>query len=436
MRPSIVPAVTPPSIITRRRVLRGVGVALALPLAESLVPTRVSAAGSPKPRRFLAICDNLGVMTEHLFPATAGRDYQETPYLAPLRAHRKDLTVVSGTSHPSVDGQHASDVCFLTAAPHPGSGSFRNTISLDQYIAEHVGGATRFPSLTLAVNSRKRSISWTASGVAVPPEDRAAEVYRQLFLQGSAAEVEAQIRRLDAGRSVLDTVAEQARRAQRDAGARDRARLDQYFTGVRELEARLKAAREWERRPKPRAPIALPVDPDDPAAYVRKVELMYDMIRVAFETDSTRVVALLLNSLDTPVVDGAGERNTEGYHGLSHHGKSESKRAQLRVLDEIQMKLLARLLGDLGRVDEGGESLLDRTVVLWGSNLGDANAHVTTNMPILLAGGGFRHGQHLAFDRVRNYPLPNLFVSVLHRLGIEAERFASSTGPMAGLELA
>jgi hypothetical protein len=160
------------------------------------------------------------------------------------------------------------------------------------------------------------------------------------------------------------------------------------------------------------------------------------MIRLALETDSTRVIALLLNSLDTPVVDGAGERNTEGYHSLSHHGKSESKRAQLRVLDEIQMKLLARLLGDLGRVREGGASLLDRTVVLWGSNLGDANAHVTTNMPILLAGGGFRHGQHLAFDRVRNYPLPNLFVSILHRLGIEAERFASSTGPMAGLDVA
>jgi hypothetical protein len=166
-----------------------------------------------------------------------------------------------------------------------------------------------------------------------------------------------------------------------------------------------------------------------------KVKVMYDLARLAFETDSTRSITLMLNSVGTPVVEIRGATITEDYHNLSHHGKAEDKLAQLKVLDEWQMKLLAGLLADLKTVREGEETLLDRTMVLYGSNLGDANAHSTSNMPTLFAGGGFRHGQHLVFDHQRNYPLPNLFVSMLQRMGIEEDSFASSTGTMRGLEM-
>jgi len=219
-------------------------------------------------------------------------------------------------------------------------------------------------------------------------------------------------------------------------GARDRERLDQYFTSVRDLEGRLQASRGWERKPKPVVTAAVPVDPEDPSAYMEKVRVMYDLARLALQTDSTRVITLMLDSVATPVIEGLGDTKiTEGYHNLSHHGKSEEKLSQLKALDLWQMKLLAGLYEGLAAAREDGESLLDRTMVLYGSNLGDANAHLCTNMPILLAGGGFQHGQHLAFDRERNYPLPNLFVSMIQRIGLEQDRFASSTGTLRGLEM-
>ena len=168
---------------------------------------------------------------------------------------------------------------------------------------------------------------------------------------------------------------------------------------------------------------------------MNKVRLMYDMARLAFQTDSTRNITLMLDSVNSPAIEIDGKSVSDGYHNLSHHGKNPAKLAQLEMIDREHMKLLAHLFGELKAHAEGNETLLDRTMVLYGSNLGNANTHVTTNMPILFAGGGFKHGQHLAFDRERNYPLPNLFVNVLQRFGIEADRFASSTGTMRGLEM-
>jgi hypothetical protein len=205
---------------------------------------------------------------------------------------------------------------------------------------------------------------------------------------------------------------------------------------VRDLENRLQESRDWERTPKPVVSLAAPAEIGSPAQYMDKVKAMYDLARLAFETDSTRAITLMLNSFGTPVVSIPGETITDSYHNLSHHGKTDEKLAQLRVLDEWHMKLLAKLFTDLAAVTEGGETVLDRTMILYGSNLGDANAHSTINLPTLFAGGGFRHGQHLAFDRAQNYPLPNLFVSMLQRMGLEEEKFASSTGTMRGLEMA
>jgi BMFP domain-containing protein YqiC len=431
--------------ISRRKFLRSAGIALSLPLLDAMTPVfgavakRVASDLTPggKPRRLFGICNNLGLLPDQFFPKAAGRDYQLSPYLELLKDYRNDFTVFSGVWHPDVDGGHPADNCFLTAAPHPGSAGFRNTISLDQYIAERIGHLTRFPSLTLGVNVQQgvRSLSWTGSGVLIPCEEKAADVFARMFLQGTKAETEAQVRKLETGQSILDAVAGQAKDLERTVSARDRERLDQYFTSVRELEKRMQMSREWEDRPKPKVSAPMPLDPAGPKAYMDKVKLMYDMARLAFETDSTRSISLLLDSVNSPAIEFGDVKTSDGYHNLSHHGKSKEKLAQLKAIDEWHMKLLADLFGQLRSVKEDGETLLDRTMILYGSNLGNANTHVTTNMPTIFAGGGFQHGQHIAFDTTHNYPLPNLFVSALQRMGLEADRFASSTGTMRGLEM-
>ncbi len=439
------PSVSTRPGLSRRHFLRGAGIALSLPLLDSMWPMSagtIAASAMPVadavPRRMFAICNNLGLLPDRFFPKETGRGYALSPYLEHLKAHRDDLTVFSGVSHPDVDGGHPADNCFLTAAPHPGRGGFRNTISLDQYIAERIGHLTRFPSLNLGVNVEQgmRSLSWTGSGVLIPCEEKASDVFRHLFIQGTEAETADQVRKLELGRSILDSVADQAKTLQRRVGTHDRDRLDQYFTSVRELEQRMQMSREWERRPRPTVTASVPLDPASPREYMEKVRLMYDLARLAFETDSTRSVALLLDSVNSPAIEVDGTKITDGYHNLSHHGRSDAKLAQLRAIDEWHMKLLADLFAGLKGVREGDGTLLDRTMVLYGSNLGNANTHVTTNLPTIFAGGGFRHGQHLAFDRERNYPLPNLFVSMLQRMGIETDRFASATGTMRGLEMA
>ncbi len=413
----------------RRSFLRAAGVAFALPL--------LGVAAEKPPRRFFGICNNLGLLSEGFFPEAAGKDYALTPYLEHLAAHREDYTVFSGVALPDVDGSHNSEVCFLTGAPHPSNGGFRNTISLDQYLAERIGIETRFPSLTLGVNvvKSKASLSWTGSGVMIPCEDSAAAVYRRLFLQGSAAEIERQIERLRLGQSIMDSVAGEAKTLSGGLAARDKERLDQYMTGVRELERRLVLAQAWEKRPKPKTLAKEPLDPADPRAYMEKVRLMYDIARLAFETDSTRLVTLFLDSANSPAIDVEGIAITDGYHNLSHHGKNESKLKQLAAIDHWHMRLLGKLLTDLKATPEAGGNLLDQTMVLYGSNFGDANKHTTDNLPAVFAGGGFRHGQHLAFPKDRNYALSNLFVSIIQRMGIEEGRFASGTSTFRGLEM-
>lgn len=430
--------------ISRRSFLRGAGVLLSLPLLEAMTPAFASvikaADQTPggKPRRFLGICNNLGVLPDQFFPQDKGRDYTLSPYLEELCQHRDEFTVFSGVWHPDVDGGHPADNCFLTAAPHPGSAGFKNTISLDQYIAERIGHLTRYPSLTLGVNVQQgiRSLSWTGSGVMIPCEEKASEVFARMFLQGTKAETDAQVRKLETGQSILDAVAGQVKDLERSVGSRDRERLDQYFTSVRSLEHRLQMSREWEDKPKPKVTAPMPLDPASPKAYMDKVKLMYEMARLAFETDSTRSIALLLDSVNSPAIEFGETKTTDGYHNLSHHGKSKEKLEQLKVIDRWHMKLLAELFDDLRSAKENGESLLDRTMIVYGSNLGNANTHVTTNLPVLMAGGGFEHGQHLAFDTQHNYPLPNLYVSILQRMGLETNQFATSTGTMRGLDFA
>ncbi|HIG29758.1 MAG TPA: DUF1552 domain-containing protein [Verrucomicrobiales bacterium] len=425
-------------MLSRRMVLKGAGAMLALPVLEAMSPAFSRADEAARPRRMLGVCNNLGLLPDRFFPTESGRDFELSPYLSELEEHRDKLTVLSGVSHPGVDGSHSSDVSFLTAAPHPGSGGFRNSVSLDQVIAGKVGHLTRFPSLTLGVNAKegRRSLSWTDSGALIPCENSASAVYGKLFLQGTKAEMERQMRRLHLGESIMDSIGNQSKSLRRKLGAGDRDRLDQYLTAVREVEQRMVQARAWEKLPKPKAPLSMPQDPREHSAYMEKTRLMYRMAQLAFQTDSTRSITLLLDSNNSPTIEVKGAEIRDGYHNLSHHGKNDKKLSQLDAIDREHMRLLSELITGMDGVVEEDGSLLDNTLVLYGSNFGDANKHTTNNMPVLVAGGRLMHGQHLAFDRRNNTPLCNLYVSLLQSMGIEEGRFASSSGTLTGLELA
>jgi hypothetical protein len=267
--------------------------------------------------------------------------------------------------------------------------------------------------------------------VQIPAENSPSKIFARLFLNGTAEEVQGQVRRLQQGQSILDTVREHARRLNRVVPAGDREKLDQYYTSVRQLESDLARAQEWSRTPKPEVAAPPPEDSTNPADIVGRTQLMYDLASLALSTDSTRLITLHLSGDGVPPIEGV----REGHHVLSHHGNNPDKLAQIGRIQSQLMGALNRLLSRLQQTGEEDQTLLDRTMVLYGSNLGNANNHSTRNMPMLLAGGGFRHGQHLAFDRHDNYPLPNLYVSMLQRLGVETDRFASSTGAMTGLEM-
>jgi len=413
--------------MNRRQFLRTAGAAIALPALESF------AAESVPPRRMLAIMTNMGVMPRYFFPDKVGRDYESTPYLDLIRAHRDRFTVFSGVSHPGVDGNHSSERSFLSCAPHPGASNFKNSISLDQFAAEQIGAQTRFGSLVLSVGrDHMGTPSTTRDGVQLPAERNPSALYRRLFVQGTPQEVERSIDDLRKGGSILDFVRDEARSLEKGLPARDKERLDQYFTSVRELEQRLQHAESWERKPKPVVPAPMPKDIPSDTEVEAQTNLMYDTMRLALETDSTRIITIYLGPLlITPNIPGVKNQT----HALTHHGNDEAKIAELKKIEEAQFRSLARLLDGLTSVKEGNGTLLDNTMLLYGSNLSNANSHDTTNLPLIFAGGGFKHGQHLAFDKKNNKPLANLFVTMLQRMGIEREQFASSTGTMTGVEV-
>ncbi len=420
-----------PRTLTRRRFLRGTGVTLALPFLESVHPVSARDNESPTPRRMLLISNNLGVLPKQFFPETPGRDYQLSPYLQDLAEFRDDFTVISGLSHPDVDGGHSTENCFLTAARGPTKSGFRNTISLDQLAAQRLGPVTRFPTLNLGVNIDKanRSLSWTRDGVLLPAEDSASTLFRKMFVQGDPLAVKRQLYKLNERASILDTLLDDTRQFRRALGRDDQSRLDQYLTSVREIEQRLDVTGQWELRPKPTTDEQPPPNIRDQKQFFEKFDLMLSIARLAFETDSTRIVTLMVDAFATPPFKLHPEKNTtDGYHNLSHHGQSEVKVQQLIDTDHQQMMMLHKLFSQLAETREDEDRLLDRTMILFGSNMGDSNTHDNTNLPILLAGGGLRHGQHLAFRRDQNQPLSNLYVTMLQHLHIETNSFGSSTG--------
>ena len=410
--------------LNRRAFLRSTGICLSLPFLDAMQPAfGTESKGDAVPRRMVAIETNMGILPQFFFPEKAGKDYTLSPYLERLAAHRQNMTVFSGVSLPGVTGAHAAEKCYLTGTPHPERGGFRNGVSLDQFAAEQIGNKTRYPSLVLAMSSEGgQTLSYTRSGAPISAERSPKKLFQTLFVQGNPDEVAANVEALKQGRSMLDFVSDQSKRLNRSLSPADQRRMDQYFTSVRELEQRLHSSEEWEYKPKPKVEAKPPEDIDDAKAFVQKTRLMFDVIKLALETDSTRLISLFV---DTTVI-----------HNITHHGNRPEVLGELRGHEEKQFDALNAFITSLNETKEEGQSLLDRTMVLYGTCMGSANSHSNVNLPVLLAGGGFKHGQHLAFDQQNNYPLSNLYLSMLHRLGIETNEFSSSKGTLTGLEMA
>jgi hypothetical protein len=410
--------------LDRRTFLRGTGTALALPFLDAMLPafaTRAQAAVAQPPPRFLAMCATLGFHTPFLFPKETGADYTLTPYLEPLQNLRSNFSVISGLQHEEQNGAngHTSEMTWLTSAKHPGLAGFKNTISIDQLIADHIGSQTRFPSLILGTGSE--SMSWSSSGVPLPAESSPSRAFQQLFVDGTPSEIEAQIKSLTRGRSILDTVLGQAKKLHSNLGQRDQEKLDEYLSAVRDLEGRLVQNEAWVQRPKPKVDAKPPTDIQARTDAIGKMNLMQDLIVLALQTDSTRTITLRLNGMNAvPEIEGV----KNDWHNLSHHGQDEARIEELKVIELAEFTAFAGFLTKLQ-----AHSLLDSTSVLFGSNLGNASAHQTANLPLILAGGGYKHGRHIAINKDQHV-FSNLFVSLAQRMGVETDQFGFSTSTL------
>ncbi|WP_395749018.1 DUF1552 domain-containing protein [Prosthecobacter sp.] len=408
--------------VSRRAVLRGAGVALGLPMLEAMTPAFAAVKETKQAKRFVGVSMALGLHNPNLVPEGAGRGYKASRYLQSIQDLREDFTVVSGSSHPGVTGGHTAEGSIYSACPNARGATSRNTISLDQLMAKQLGHETRFPSLVLNTNSQT-SPSYTENGSMIPAENSAMRLFTRLFVNDSPAEQERQAELIRSGRSVMDVVGAEAKTLQRELGAGDREKLDAWFTSVRDLEKRLAANEAWTHKPKPKVKLLPPTKiPRDNEVAVDGIFL--DIIHMALATDSTRFVTLHITGNNVQGIEGVDE----SYHNLSHHGMDEEKLAQLAIVEQGVINQWGGFLRKLK-----ADKLLNDTMVLLTSNLGNASAHDNKNMPVLFAGGGFKHGQHLAFDQKNNYPLPNLYLSALHRLGLQDERFATGEAEMDGL---
>ena len=417
--------------LNRRTFLKGAGVAVSLPLLNAMQPAYAADSSNQLPKRRMVTIDlHLGLHPKNFIPKTAGPEYELTPYLRVMEEFRQDMTIITGTSHPAGGGGHLGYMSLLTAAPRPAQPNFKNSISIDQLAAEAIGPVTRFSSLTLNTFGSIAS-SFSRNGVQVPPESRPSKVFGNLFLDGNSAEKKQQRQRLKDGQSIMDSVLGEARALQGRVDAEDRHKLDQYFTAVRATEQRLLKAEAWDVKPKPIVNFKPPTDINNIADVIGRASLMYEMMFYALQTDSTRLITFVNGGgLMVPTIAGV----TQDYHSLSHHGMDPNKIAELTLIETAQMQAFAEFLKKLRSASEEGSSLLDQTMVLFSSNIGNASNHDYRNLPVILAGGGFQHGQHLAFDPKNNLPLSNVFVSMLQHLGLEIDKFGSSTGTITGLK--
>ncbi|MCY2976706.1 MAG: DUF1552 domain-containing protein [Planctomycetota bacterium] len=410
---------------TRRNFIKSSTALLGLPWLESLGGFAHAAGSVAEPRRLLLISVPLGLYREAWLPKGSGVGYESSEYLSIIEEFRDYTTIISGLDHPGVGAGHASESRIFTGVPN----NTRNALSLDQYLASKIGQQTRFDALTLAAG---RSIfSWTASGTMVPAESKMSNVYARLFLDESEAAVQRVVQDISNGKSIMGLSQLQAKSLKPQLSPADQDKLEEYFETVRETERRLVKSEGWVHTPKPKVNAIARKDPAGGAEIITELRNVCDMAHLAFQTDSTRVVSFGYYRQTKVNVPGV----TNGYHPLSHHGQDPNNIAQLKLIEKELFKELKVLLTKLKNTKEGDATLLDRTTIIVASNLGNASSHSTKDLPVMLIGGRYNHGQHLAFEP-SSVPLSNLYVSVLNQFGLADKKFATSTGHLKGLELA
>ncbi|MEM7392047.1 MAG: DUF1552 domain-containing protein [Verrucomicrobiota bacterium] len=412
--------------IDRRTFLRGTGVALALPLLESVAPP-VGAATVGKPaKRMVCLSNNYGVYQKAFFPTVGGPDYELSETLSPLERHRADFSVFSNLDH-GLTGGHACVPTFLSGVrPDEANAYPEGNISIDQKAAEFVGAQTRYPSMTLKVKENNQ-ISFTRTGVQVPAID-VTKMYRKLFLEDSAEARKQEQLRLKRHTSILDTVLDKAKSVNRRLSRRDQEKFGEYLDSVRSLEKKITQQQPWLERPKPKTD-----RPEDRPSQRTPDELktMMELIALAIQTDSTRAITLSSGFAN-------GDYGLQGgYHGFSHHGEREDHVNALKLIERGQIEQMAYLIDLLKDQEDpiNGGTLFDHTMILYGCGMA-TGTHSCKNLPLALAGGGFKLGEHRIYpdEKGRRVKAANLFVSMLQNFGLEIDRFGSSTGTLAGLE--
>ena len=417
----------------RRFILKSLGASLALPSLPSLLANAVGGNSTVQAakgagagaRRFVAVGNLLGYQVKHFFPETTGSAYEQTTLLKPLWDVRKHLTVFRGLDH-GIKGGHFAVHSFLSGVLNSEAQNRPlGNVSIDQFIADKIGHQTRFPSLTVGSEGGIHGgcqLAWTKSGVRVPPITGPAELFDRLFVGDSP---ERQGRRNQENRlqaSILDTVLGEANSLARRVNREDKDKLDEYFTSIRDVEQRLELRQRWASLPKPKPPFDRPENKNK----VQDLPMLYELMALALQTDATRIATLEIGGDFLPQDLGIDK----SYHGLSHHGNDEAAIKHLITLESYQIEQFGKFLTRLSKMDDGERSLLDSTSVLFGSGIGDANSHKNSDLPIVLAGGGYRHGEFkkIAAAGPNKVPLCNLFVDLAQRMGVETESFGNSNG--------
>ena len=410
---------------SRRSLLKGIGGAITLPFLESIAGAASSSREIPK--RFLVVGNPFGAHPGNFFPRDFGREFTISPTLKSLNWLRDRMTIVSHTDHGMVSG-HGREISFLSGVLPADAQAFpEKNMSLDQLFARHVGSQVRYPSVGASLEAGIR-MSWTANGVERLPITDPQELFDHLFLNLTPKEKAARRDLLNRNGSILDTVGGGFSSLIQQSSTHDRQRLDQFQTAIRELETTLNNRRDWLERDKPTYDSAgkLTGKKGDIAG---RYGAIFDMISYAFETDLTRVASIEFPSaLRYTEIDGVNR----SYHGCTHNGKREDVTSELVAIESFQVAQLSACLKKLDSIREPNSdgSLLDNTIVLFGSGMGYGGTHSNRNLPIMVAGGGFRHGGHVdARDASgKNMPLCNLFVTLMQQFGIERDRFNTSTG--------
>lgn len=424
------PESTMTSRSNRRLFLKGSGVCLALPLMESLMPRFAAAASGPANAQRMAIVSvPFGMVVDKFHPTQAGRNYELPPTLQPLKSLKDDITVFSNLDH-DVRGGHAANHTLLSGVKSTERAGYRDgNITVDQRAAELVGHNTRFPSLVFW----NEGMSYTRTGVRVPAVKKPSDAFKLMFVDDSEEEKQFNRSSVESSGSILDAILEDARGLNRELSSDDQKKLEEYFTSIRETEKKLELAEGWIDRPKPRIEDAatkkIGTGSRDENTGDNYVEVWLDLMYLALQTDSTRVVSMAVTNGNWNL-DGV----TDSYHTLSHHGQREDALNQLAILENHLMENLGRFIERLKSTTQpGGQSLLDTTQVLFGSGLGSGSRHSNDNLPLILAGGGFQHGQHI--DAQRRQPLCNLYLSMLQQMGAKQDYFNRSLSTLTGLEV-